>query len=145
MNLNEFLSQLKQTPAFIAKPFDENRVQITNSGLQNIGAAILPLFMLEFYKACGGTVMGGAYIFGPDEIQNISLKHPIPSIFDINNQFAHLKNMRGKTIFARNDLFFFAFDAFGRVFMLDNLTLNPMREYPESYRAMYDCIIIGKL
>lgn len=145
MKLAEFLSFLKQTDAYMAHGADERSIQIANGGLQNISAAILPLFMLDFYKVCSATVLSGSYIFGPSEIKTIDLKHPIPSIFEINKEFSHVKHMRGKTIFARNDLFMFAFDSFGTVFMLDNVTLQPIREYKDSIQAMYDCIIIGKL
>jgi hypothetical protein len=55
------------------------------------------------------------------------------------------KNLFGKTVFGRNDLFWFAFDAMGNCFMLDNLTLSQLRKYDNPYRAMLDCLIVGKI
>ena len=43
------------------------------------------------------------------------------------------------------DLFWFAFDAFGNCFMLDNTNLNCLRQYDDAYRAMTDCLVAGKL
>lgn len=145
MNFEELLSFLKQNDAFIANPSNERDIQITNSVLQNISAAIFPLFIMDFYKDFGGIVFGGSYIFGPAEINDPKLKYPIPSISEINNNLSGLKQLRGKTIFGRNDLFLFAFDAFGKCFMLNNLNLSVLREYEDPLRAIQDCLIIGKL
>lgn len=145
MTNQELLSFIKKNNAFMASAADERMLQLANSGLQNISAAIFPLSMTDFYKSFGAIILGGAYIFGPNEIKDISLKYPIPNLFEINNDISSLKQMRAKTVFGRNDLFWFAFDAMGKIFMLDNLTLSPLREYSDINRAVYDCLIIGKL
>lgn len=145
MTIDEVLSFIKTNGGFIGTPADERDIKIANSGLQNIRAAILPMFIIDLYKATGGVVMGGCYIFGPKEIDDPRISFPIPNIVQINNDISSIPHMRGKTVFARNDLFLFAFDAFGKCFMLDNITLNVLREYEDSYRAINDCLIIGKL
>ena len=66
-------------------------------------------------------------------------------ILKVNDDIAPLGKTVGKTIFGRNDLFWFAFDAFGTFYMLDNLTLTPLRRYDDAYRAITDCLISGKI
>mgnify|MGYP000893351336 FL=1 len=144
MNLDEFFSYMKSNGAIPAPAAPANIITIASGTLQNIRAATLPPFMIDFYKMAGGMILGDAYIFGPEEI-NITKKFPVPSIIDINREFSSIPQMRGKTIFGRNDLFWFAFDAFGICFMLDNLTLKPMRKYDDPWRAMTDCLIVGKI
>jgi len=145
MTESQFLSFLNQNDAFVGNASDERAIKLVNSGLQNISAAILPQFMINFYKKFGAIVLSGAYIFGPEELKNPKLSYPVPGIFDINNDIANLKQMRGKTLFGRNDLFLFAFNAFGQFFMLDNLTMSVLREYTDPWQAISDCTTIGKL
>ncbi|MBN1325111.1 MAG: hypothetical protein JW974_02745 [Alphaproteobacteria bacterium] len=144
MNLNEFLSYMKSNGAVIAPGVADNLIKLASSGLQNIRAATLPTFIIDFYKVSGGCILGNAYIFGPSEI-TITKGFPIPSILQINREIANITQMRGKTIFGRNDLFWFAFDAFGNCFMLDNISLKTMRQYDDPWRAMTDCLIVGKI
>ena len=66
-------------------------------------------------------------------------------LLKINDDISVLGKTVGKTIFGRNDLFWFAFDAFGTFYMLDNLNLTPLRRYDDPYRAMTDCLISGKI
>ena len=86
----------------------------------------------------------GTDIFGPLECAR-GTRFPIPSIVEINLDMAGNDVLRGKTIFGRNDLFWFAFDAFGTFYMLDNLNLRILRKYDDPYRAMSDCLIAGKV
>ena len=58
---------------------------------------------------------------------------------------SNIATIRGKTVFGRNDLFWFAFDAFGTCYMLDNLNLRVLKKYDDPYRAMLDCLIVGKI
>jgi hypothetical protein len=55
------------------------------------------------------------------------------------------KNLFGKTVFGRNDLFWFAFDTMGTCYMLDNLTLSILRKYDDPHRAIIDCLVVGKI
>ena len=79
----------------------------------------------------------------PNEFEN-GPRTPVPSILEINRDISGVPGTVGKTIFGRNDLFWFAFDAFGTCYMLDNLSLRVLRKYDDSYRAMTDCLIAGK-
>ena len=66
-------------------------------------------------------------------------------IIKVNNDVGPLGKTAGKTIFGRNDLFWFAYDAFGICYMLDNLTLKAIRKYDDPFKALNDCLIAGKL
>lgn len=144
MNKNEFLSLIKSRGAKIFAPGESSAINFANTNLQNIRAAMLPGFMQDFYTTCFGISLGSACIFGPTEIKR-AMKYPLPSITKINNDMVGNKNLFGKTVFGRNDLFWFAFDTFGNCYMLDNLTLSVLRKYDDPYRAMLDCLIVGKL
>lgn len=144
MTLDEFLLSMRTRGVFIAPLAAARDIATANALLQNMRTAMLPAAMLELYRAAGGMHRGAGYIFGPTEIKRGTL-FPIPSIIDINREMMHIAPKCGKTVFARNDLFFFAFDAFGTFFMLDNLNLRPLRKYDDAYRAMTDCLAAGKI
>jgi len=134
---------MRERGATIAPPAAPDACGRTNILLQNISAAMLPASMFDLYRACGGIIMGTGYIFGPAPIDR-GIIYPVPSIVDINHDMMHIAMRRGKTIFGRNDLFMFGFDAFGKFMMLDNLTLRTLREYESPWRAMTDCLMAGK-
>ena len=144
MTQQEFIETLKSRDALFAAPQPVGKTNIINVNLQKIRAATLPNFILELYKICGGIKLGNGYIFGPSEFGKPG-KHPVPDIFQLNNELTNLTKMRGKTVFGRNDLFWFAFDSFGNCTMLDNLGLNVLRKYDDPYRAILDCLIGGKI
>lgn len=144
MNKNEFLSLIKSRGAKFFASDDLTNINITNTSLQNMRAAMLPAFLQDLYTNYFGITLGPACIFGPTEIKR-GTKYPLPSIVQINQDMIGNKNLFGKTVFGRNDLFWFAFDAFGNCFMLDNLTLSVLRKYDDPYRAMLDCLIVGKI
>jgi hypothetical protein len=144
MTTNEFLSSIKQNGALFAPPSDDRMITLASNTMQNIRAAMIPMFMVELYKQTGGIILGDAYIFGPGEL-TMTNKFPVPTIMQINSEISGIQSMRGKTVFGRNDLFWFVFDAFGICYMLDSLTLKPIRKYDDPYRAMTDCLIVGKM
>lgn len=135
---------MKSNGAIFAPGTDDRAITLVSQSLQQMRAATLPLFIIELYKSVGGIILGDAYIFGPAEIA-MTRKFPVPNIVQINNEISGIESMRGKTVFGRNDLFWFAFDAFGTCFMLDNLTLKPLRKYDDPWRALADCLIVGKM
>ncbi|MDE6477773.1 MAG: hypothetical protein K2L94_00825 [Alphaproteobacteria bacterium] len=143
MTQSEFLSTMTSHGAHMAPASSDAEITLANAALQRMRAAIIPGYMMDLYRTTGGIIMGSACIFGPTEIQN-GIKFPVPSIIQINNEIAHIPNMRGYTVFGRNDLFWFAFDAFGVCFMLDNTTLKPLRKYTDPLRAMTECLAVGK-
>ena len=144
MNCFDFLILMKKNGAMLAPKASFQTISLTNTNLQNIRAAILPQFMIELYQQCGGLNIGNGYIFGPSEIKR-GRKYPIPSIVQLNTDLAGISQLRGKTVFGRNDLFWFAFDSFGKCFMLDNTTLKELRKYEEPYRALTDCLMAGNI
>ena len=144
MTQQEFLTEIKSRGAMFAQASPIGKINIINMNLQRIRAAVLPKFLTDLYKVCGGIKMGNGYIFGPASFGK-SGKHPAPDIFNIDNELTNLPALRGKTVFARNDLFWFAFDSFGTCMMLDNLGLHVLRKYDDPYRAMLDCLVSGKI
>lgn len=143
MTLTEFLSQLKSRGARIMRPARQNQIILLNAALQQRRYAVLPKVLLDLYTVVGAINLGNGYIFGPDEIIR-DKNYPIPSILQVNDDISSLGKTVGRTIFGRNDLFWFAFDAFGTFYMLDNLTLAPLRRYDDPYKCMFDCLIAGK-
>ncbi|MBQ2017507.1 MAG: hypothetical protein II208_03220 [Alphaproteobacteria bacterium] len=144
MTYDEFLSTIKSHGAEFAPPATINQITFTNATLQQRRHAMIPQTLIDIFTHTGGINLNGAYIFGPNEIARTEL-YPTPSILQINADIAPLGKTVGKTIFGRNDLFYFAFDAFGAFYLLDNITLNPLRKYDDVYRAISDCLIAGKL
>ena len=143
MTCDEFLSLISARGAILAPPVSESDIAQTNSNLQHMRAAILPMFMIDLYHHTGGIMLDTGYIFGPHEIEN-GARTPVPGILDINRDMSVIPGMVGKTIFGRNDLFYFAFDAFGTCYMMDNLSLRILRKYDDAHKAMIDCLIAGK-
>lgn len=144
MTCAEFLSAMQSRDAKIFAPAHQNQVLLLNGALQQRRYAMLPSSLNELYGQIGAINLDMGYIFGPNEIMRKST-YPIPSILKVNDDIAPLGKTMGKTIFGRNDLFWFAFDAFGTFYMLDNLHLTPLRKYDEPYHAMIDCLISGKI
>ena len=144
MNPEEFITLIKSRDATVFAPQDANAITIANATLQEIRAAMLPTFLIDFYRFAFGATLGSACIFGPTEI-NRGIKYPLPSIATVNSDVSGNKNLFGKTVFGRNDLFWFATDALGKCFMLDNLTLSVLKTYDDPYRAMQDCLMVGKI
>lgn len=144
MTQHELLESIKNYDAFFAPACTPGQINLLNINLQKLRAATVPTYMANLYQECGGIWMGSGYIFGPKEFSYNS-RHPVPNIFDINQYLSNIDKLRGKTIFGRNDLFWFAFDAFGECAMLDNLNLNVLRKYTDPYRAIYECLVGGKI
>ncbi len=144
MTCDEFLSTIQSRGATVMPPANQTDITLANATLQSIRAAMLPVAIIELYIRAGAINLGTGYIFGPNEIDR-GTRYPIPSITDINRNLPPMDIMRGKTVFGRNDLFWFAFDCFGTFYMLDNLTLRPLRKYDDAYRAMSDCLMGGKI
>ena len=144
MTCTEFLSAMQSRGAKIYAPAHTNQILLLNGALQQRRYAMLPQSINELYTMVGAICMDTGYIFGPNEIMR-DTTYPIPSILKVNDDIAPMGKTVGKTIFGRNDLFWFAFDAFGTFYMLDNLTLTPLRRYDDAYHAMTDCLISGKI
>ncbi|MDR1360949.1 MAG: hypothetical protein LBJ18_01405 [Rickettsiales bacterium] len=141
---NKFLEQMKAAGAVITPGVSDRAIQLTQMSMQQMRAALIPMNMIEFYKTANSIMLGDANVFGPLETEQ-SAKYPVPSIVEINRDISHLPQMRGKTVFARNSLFWFAFDAFGNAYMLDNLSGNALRKYEnDPFKAMSDCLAVGK-
>ncbi|MBR4507512.1 MAG: hypothetical protein IKP24_03175 [Alphaproteobacteria bacterium] len=144
MTRDEFLTTIKSKGALIWGPSNTRAIEHANSNLQQKKCAMLPNFMLDLYTKTGGINLGTGYIFGPTELPN-GINFPIPSIVQINDEIRRIPSMRNKTLFARNDLFWFVFDVFGTCYMINNLNGTVLRKYDDPYRALYDCLLGGKI
>ncbi len=144
MNQTEFLKTIKNKGALVWGPSTARTIEYANSSLQQKKCAMLPNFIINLYMETGGINLGSGYIFGPTELPN-GINFPIPSIIQVNDELSNIPAVRNKTVFARNDLFWFAFDAFGICYMLNNLNGEVLRKYDDPYRALYDCLMGGKL
>ena len=143
MNTNEFLSLMKSRGATVFPAINPRDITLANNALQSRRCAMFPAILIDLYKSASAINLGNGYIFGPTECAR-GTRFPIPSIVEVNLDLLSSDALRGKTVFGRNDLFWFAFDAFGTFYMLDNLTLRVLRKYDDPYRAMSDCLIAGK-
>ena len=143
MNTNEFLSLMKTRDATVFPPTAARDITLASNALQSRRCAMIPPILTDLYKSASAINLGNAYIFGPTEVSR-GTHFPIPSIVEINIEVINNASLRGKTVFGRNDLFWFAFDAFGTFYMLDNLNLRILRKYDDPYRAMSDCLLAGR-
>lgn len=144
MTEQELVKIMQERGATFAPPVVVGQINLININLQKIHAAMLPKYMSDLYQTCGGINLGSGYIFGPTDVKR-GTKYPVPNILKINQELTNIGALRGKTVFGRNDLFWFAFDTFGKCTMLDNLNLEVLREYDDPYRAIYECLVGGKI
>ena len=147
MNREEFIESIKSAGATFAPKASDRAIELAKHALQQMRAAMLPMPLIDLYKNfAGGITLGDAVIFGVEEIDKPGKSYEIPGIVKINRQISSLPEMRGKVVFGRNSLFWFGADVFGNFYMLDNLSLAPVRKYENMpYRAMRDCLIVGKI
>ncbi len=143
MTSNEFLASIKARGASFAPGTTQRDIILATNALMAMHAARLPQYMSDLYINAGGINLGAGYIFGPTE-WTAKRGVPVPGIVNINNEITKIPSMRGKTVFGRNDLFWFVFDTFGTCYMLDNVALRELRKYDDPYKAMTDCLIAGK-
>lgn len=139
----DFLTALQTHNAYLAPAASQQEIILANTTLQQMRAAILPGFLIEIYAQCGGIIMDSGYIFGPHPIHR-GIKYPVPNIQTINSELSAITQLRGKTIFGRNDLFWLGFDSFGTCYMLNNMNTSVMRKYDNPWAGMYDCLMAGK-
>ena len=125
---------------------DGRALELAQNALQQMRAAMMPLSLIDVYgKVASGMIMGDANIFGPVETSR-PRGYEIPGIVQVNREIMGLPGLHAKTVFGRNQMFWFAFDAFGNFYMLDTLNLNAMRQYgADPCRAILDCLAVGKI
>ena len=144
MTTTDFISLMQSKGAITMPPSTSNTINVANTYLKETGLTMLPGFLIDLYYSCSGITLGSACIFGPTE-NDRGIKYPLPSIVNINQEIKTVNKLSGLIVFGRNDLFWFATDALGNCVMLDNLTLSVLRRYDDPYRAMTDCLIVGKI
>lgn len=147
MNTNDFISLLQTNCAILLPVSSARTLELTQNNLQNMRIAMIPMDLLEIYKnVAGGIILGDANIFGPDKYDRVPADYELPDMVSVNRELSGNKSLSGKTIFGRNQMFWFAFDAFGRFYMLDVLTMRPLRDYgTDAVRAITDCLMFGKI
>lgn len=142
MTAQEFITNMTARGA-VFYPRATQNTELVNMGLRARGHAMLAREIAELYGIVGGANLGSGYIFGPAEVAR-GTEYPVPDLVRVNNDLGNIPATAGRTIFARNDLFWFAFDAFGTFYMLDNLTLRPLKKYDDGWRAMSDALMGGR-
>ncbi|MCL1785671.1 MAG: hypothetical protein FWG39_00785 [Alphaproteobacteria bacterium] len=147
MTREEFISELENRGATLLPKAGDHAVELARNSLQQMRAAIIPAALSDIYKdIAGGFICGDAHILGPENIARAGRNYEMPGIVQINRDISGLPGASGKTVFGRNQMFWFAFDAFGNFYMLNVLNLNVLREYKEdAYRAILDCLAVGKI
>ncbi|MCL2338451.1 MAG: hypothetical protein FWC51_00675 [Proteobacteria bacterium] len=147
MTREEFFSELKNRNAIMLPVTSDRAIELSRGSLQQMRCAMFSLELIDIYKnMAGGIIMGDANIFGPDKFDRVKFNYEIPDIVQVNREIANIPAARGKTIVGRNQMFWFAFDAFGTFYMLNNLNLGTLRKYEgDPYRAIMDCLIIGRI
>ena len=143
MTAVEFISSMRDRGAIVYDAPMPRDIELCNISLQTRRCAMLPAIIKELYTHSGGLNMDSGYIFGPNAIARTAT-YPIPGIVTVNDDMSNIAAARGKTIFGRNDLFLFAFDAFGVFYMLENLTLRILKKYDDGWQAMTDCLMGGR-
>lgn len=144
MTRDEFISAIKSRGAQLAPGVSASDIAACNMRLQSIGSAMLPTVFIDLYGNIGAIILDTGYIFGPNAVTR-GAHYPVPGIADINTEIAGASALGHKTVFGRNDMFWFAFDVTGACYMLDNLGLRVLRRYDDAYHAMYDCLIAGQV
>ncbi|MCL1902038.1 MAG: hypothetical protein FWG18_00230 [Alphaproteobacteria bacterium] len=148
MNREEFIAELTNRNALMLPTTSDRAIELARGSLQQMRAAMMSLELIDIYKnIAGGIIMGDANIFGPEKFDRANgANYEIPDIVQVNREIANVPAARGKTIVGRNQMFWFAFDAFGTFYMLDILNLNPLRKYESNpYRAIMDCLLVGRI
>lgn len=142
----EFLSQIKSHGAILMPPATDRALVLAQNALQQMKSAMMPRAFIDLlHNDADGIILGDANIFGANEYDRPGAMYTIPGIVQVNREINGIPSMRGRTIFGRNGLFWFCFDAYGYCYMLDILTLNPMRKYEDPFRAMTDCLVVGRV
>ncbi|MCL2737372.1 MAG: hypothetical protein FWE17_00720 [Alphaproteobacteria bacterium] len=147
MTREEFISELEKRGAVLLPHASARALELAQNALQQMRAAMMPPVLSDIYKSiAGGMIAGDSNIFGTEDIARPGRNYEIPSLIQINREVSGLPGTAGRTIFGRNQMFWFAFDAFGNFYMLDILNLNALREYGgDAYRAILDCLAVGKI
>jgi hypothetical protein len=146
MDKQEFLSEIKSRGGALLPPASDRAIELAQNSLQHMRAAMLPPFLIDLYRNdCGGIMLGDANIFGADGFSPPGARYELPGIVQVNREISGIPGMRGRTIVGRNALFWFGFDAFGTMYMLETLSLSPLRRYEEPFRALTDCLAVGKI
>ena len=144
MTAPEFISLMQSRGAIIYPPYATRATELANMNLQARRCAIMPVALREFYQHAGGANLGNGYIFGPADVSRGAL-YPVPGIVRVNTDMSRAAPvLAGRTIFGRNDLFYFAFDAFGTFYMLNNLNFQTLKKYDDPFAAMSDCLMGGR-
>ncbi len=148
MLLEEFLKILESKKNIINlnSGANERDIEFAQANLMQIKCSMLSPDLVKFYKRFNGLSCQDSVIYGLKQIENLRRGYFIPSILDVNKDMMTFSNvLKGKTIIAKNSLFWFAVSLDGFVWMLDLMTLTPVKKYTSIYQAFYDCILVGEI
>jgi hypothetical protein len=147
MDREQFFQELKNRGATLLPIASDRALELSQNSLQNMRAARIPPILSDIYKnIAGGIILDDSTVFPIEEIDRTKRNYKIPNVITVNRDLSTIPGITGKTVFARNQMFMFMFDAFGNFYMTDILGLNILREYQlDGYRAILDCLAVGKI
>jgi hypothetical protein len=143
--MNEKIDYLKSAGALFFPRSHARAVELANAAFQQMKASILPESLTDFYYLHSGAVLGDACVFPIEDADRPDGNYVMPSIVKINRDLAGFSTLRGKTIWGRNQLYWFSADVAGILYMHDVLTLMVLRKYNDVAAAIADCLLVGKI
>jgi hypothetical protein len=143
--MRDMVRRLEESGAVFLPPPSARALELANAALQQMKASVLPAAAAGFYKAHGGALLGDACVFPADDADRPDRRYVFPSLVGINRDLTGLSGLRGKTVWGRNQFYWFSADVAGKILMHDILTLSVLRDYADFGAAITDCLLVGKL
>jgi hypothetical protein len=143
--MDEKIRHLHESGAVFFPGSGARAVELANAALQQMKASVLPRSLAELYAACNGALLGDACVFPIEDADRPGRNYIVPGIVKINRDLAGLPLLRGRTVWGRNQIYWFSADVAGTLRMHDMLTLSVLRTYDDLGAAFTDCLLVGKL
>jgi len=143
--MDEKINYLKESGAVFLTPAPFRALELANAAFQRMRASVLPKSAADFYLGYGGAILGDACVFPVEDTFRSGRNCIIPGIVKVNRGLSTVPQLRGKTVWGRNQIYIFSCDVMGSVYMHDALTLAVLRKYGDFGAALADCLLVGKV
>jgi len=143
--MEEKIEYLKRAGAVFFPPGAARALNLANAAFQQMKASVLPTAMGTFYASYGGAVLGDACVFPIEDMDRPNRNYVMPGIVKVNRDMIDFKALRRKTIWGRNQFYWFSADFVGAICMHDVLTLTVLRKYGDIGSALADCLLAGRV
>ena len=143
--MEEKIEYLKKAGAVFFPSAGARALNLANAAFQQMKASVLPTAMGAFYAAYGGAVLGDACVFPIEDTDRPNRNYVMPGIVKVNRDMIDFPALRGKTIWGRNQFYWFSADVAGAICMHDVLTLTVLRKYGDLGAAIADCLLAGRV